>query len=139
MRVVPPLKRWWFNALPKPYNVELPVIAVLVPCDWSVHEGNTNDEEGHAVLVALSPDQSECRGLQIIDVDLPKYMDQREKFAENKVRMADPEYIGPISGLPQELLLDENTQVILFSREEMWRAPINMKRVFKQQPAEKRC
>lgn len=137
-RIVPPMTRRWYEVLPKPYNVELPIIAVAVPGDWSFHEGTTKDKT-HAVLAAVSPDESKVLGLQVVDVDCPKYMDQREVFDENGVRMADPEYIGPISGLPQSLLMNEDVTVILFSRDEMWKAPVNMKRVFKRLPPEKRC
>lgn len=134
MRVVPPMTRGWFEILPPPFNVEQPVIVVMLPADWRLSEGTTKDEE-YNVLVALSPDEEKLVGLQLVDVELGRYMDQREKFREYGVPMADPTYIGPLSTLPNELLLDETVCPMIFSRDQMWKRPIDLRRCWRKPPA----
>lgn len=128
------MTRRWYEALPNPYKTEKQILAVVIPLDWPLMEGVTIDG-AHKVMVARSLDGTELLGLQVIDSKLKKRNEHREIFAENGTRMADAEYVGPISTLPQSLLMDENVTVLLFCRDEMWRKPIDLKRAWRKAPA----
>ena len=132
------MTRKWMEVLPPPFGVEKPIVAVLVPMDWEVIDVSTRDDK-YKALVAATADRSKFLGLQIVDTSLPHHLDHRDKFREYKIKMADPAYIGPLSGLPNRLLLDEELTCLIFCRDEMWRRPIDLKRIWKQKPVEQKC
>jgi hypothetical protein len=137
-RVVPPLARRWFELLPSPWKTEKPVVAILIPMDWTFMEGATKDDK-YKVMVAMSADEEKCLGLQLVDVNLKTVDDHQALFEKYNVRTPDPAYIGPISRLPNRLLLDEDMTCLIFSRDEFWRRPIDLKRVWTQKPVEQKC
>lgn len=127
-RVVPPGGwRQWFEVLPRPWNEEQDVTVLVVPNDWTVRPAKTTDEKFH-IIVAVSP-QEKVRGLQVIHSDYGKYHEQRELFADYAVRMVQPEYVGPLSALPQSALMDEGMSVYIYRKQQMWKSPIDLQKV----------
>lgn len=124
--------------LPSPYNIGQPVVAVLMPMDWRLNEGCTKDKK-HRILAAVSPDEEKIIGLQIMDPDMRMYLDHRDLFRHYEIPMMNSAYIGPLTGLPQQLLLDEDMTCLIFVRDEYWRRPLDLKRVWKPQLQENRC
>ena len=116
--------------LPEPWRSGPEVLAFVLPMSWNIHEGQTKDEE-YNILAAVSPDETQLYGLQVVDVELGKLSDQREVFAHYQTKMLEPAYVGPIATLPNGFTLDEDTTVLLFVKDEMWRQYIDLKRVWR--------
>jgi len=138
MRVVPPMVRRWFEVLPSPYNIEKPVVALLLPMDWDC-QGADLKRDKRSIMVATSKNEEKALGLQVFDPNLMKYEEHLEVFDRCGVKTPTAAYIGAVSLLPQRLLMDEDVTVLLFSRDEFWRRPIDLKRCWKGKPQELRC
>lgn len=130
------MNRRWMEVLPSPYKTDKPIVALLIPTDWKFMEGSTKDNR-HNLMAVVSKDEEKARGLQFMDSNLRSYDDHRKRFAEYAIPTLTPAYVGPLSLLPQRLLMDEDMTVMVFHRDDFWRRPIDLKRAWR--PAETRC
>lgn len=105
---VPGGKRDWTEILPEPWSGDPYVAVVMAPGNAGVF---TKDIDG-ARLGMLRLGNGSVRGLQVLNPSLKKWPQHDEVFREFGVRMADPDYIGPMSGIPSRLLMRDQYPLV---------------------------
>lgn len=118
---IPGGRKPWFHVLPEQYRNNPNVVVLSVKRGAVTRIGTAPD----GFRVGLLETKKGVRGLQIIGAG-GGYVDHQTIIEDTyKVRMADYVYAGPLSRLPDELLLDDK-QALMFLKDRMGEPYLNL-------------
>lgn len=113
----------WYSVLPEEFQNDPYVLVVMVP-------------RGSRSYIKVSPDGFRvglletprgARGLQVVGGG-GNYVDHMEVIARAyRVQMAEREYVGRLSRMPDKLLLDDTMMPLVFLRDEFGKPYLNLK------------
>jgi hypothetical protein len=114
---IPGGERKWTDVLPEPYGDDPAVVITMVPVTAKTQMWTRKD--GTKLRVLLSRPDAIPLGLHVMDEKLTAWLEHEEAFARENVGMARVHYIGPLSSVPNHLLLSTTLTPIIFLRDSM--------------------
>lgn len=119
----------WTEVLPGSFRDDPVVVAVTAHHDSYFRTGVSRDGERRFQLI--EDNEGELRGLRVMD-DVGEYLNHVMAFREAGTRPCTPEYLGPLSDLPDELLSNEDRSVIVMLHDAPHRALLNVTAFFRK-------
>lgn len=124
MKTAPGFVQSWVDMLPAPWCGNPQVALVLAPAEAQFAHRETPD--GSTVFGCLEHNGNSY-GLQILKPILHTYKEHRKIFNNHNADMVTPAYVGPVSEIPQKLLLSKDFIPLLFRTGEMSGEFLNMR------------
>jgi hypothetical protein len=115
----------WFQALPLPWSVDPTVLAFLVPSTALSQEMGTVD--GRVTVELIVEEDGTKRALRILE-DVGGYLQQIVILRRMGLTPITPEYLGPLSEIPQEVFLHDDTCPLILIHDAPHAAVLNLKR-----------
>lgn len=116
----------WLSTLPEPFHDDPVVVVVQVPDDANLRVGRT--EEGVLMGFAEYPDGTK-RGLHVL-APVGDYLEHVLTFRSFGHKMVPPEYLGPLSAVPNAVLCRDDVCPLVFFHGAAHLSFLNIKRYF---------
>lgn len=113
----------WLKFLPEPFQTNPSVIVVMAPLTAAT---TSIKRDAYEMTVLVVDGRQE--GLQVTSPRMPRYPDHFRVFTNYSIRMARPEYHGPIADIPDHLLTSDGVPLV-FQRDAFFKQYIHLRRV----------
>ena len=115
----------WWKLLPQPYDKNPNVVLSVVPTSAVSRVRKLGKYE----LGIMECTNGKVFGLQVLDRSLHLYGQHQDVFDEAGIEMVQPQHIGLVSEIKQDLLVKDLVPLV-FLRDSMWHPYLNLRHYF---------